>query len=156
MEKHLVVQGATCMCNYGTSPDNLVVLTHHREYANDKDGVKKLIASTKDIGSTLQKNSFGSCAKQRNNPCVAVISEWKGIYEKVTLTNGGNILLEDSKATCPIGGAGCIKIVKHGQVADVSSSNMKRANPKVQQALNPAAGSTAKQNTDEIIDTITG
>lgn len=137
-EKHLVVEGATCMCNYGTSPDNLKVLTHKSEYSNDKDGTQKYIASTKDIGSTFKKNSFGSCSKQNNRPCSAVVTEWKGFYEKTTLTNEGKILLEDSKATCPVGGPDCIKIVKHGQIAEPNQQNFKNTEPKVSQTLNPA------------------
>lgn len=137
-EKHLVVQGATCLCNFGTSPDKLKVLTHQREYANDKDSEKKLIASTKDIGSTMEKNTFGSCSKQNNKACTAVVSEWSGFYEKTTLTNGGKILLEDSKATCPVGGKDCIKILEHGQTAEASQANAERAKPEVTKILNPA------------------
>lgn len=137
-EKHLVVDGAMCMCDFGTTPDFLTVLTHKREYANDKEGTTKYIASTKDIGSTFKKNCFGSCAKQRNNPCTAVVTEWKGFYENTTLTNGGKIILEDSTATCPIGGAGCIKIKKHGQTAEPNSQSFKHAEPKVSRVLNPA------------------
>ncbi|SHH07208.1 DUF4280 domain-containing protein [Pedobacter caeni] len=136
-EKHLVVQGATCLCNFGTSTDKVKVLTHKREYANDNGAEKKLIASTKDIGSTLEKNSFGSCAKQKNNPCVAVITEWTGFYELDTLSNGGKVLLEDSKATCPIGGSGCIKIIKHGQTAEMGKGAAQKAKQEVQSALNP-------------------
>eukprot|EP01133_Synstelium_polycarpum_P004750 gene4750-5537_t len=127
-----------CKCNFGTSPDYLKVHTQQHEYANDKEGSLKYIASTKDIGSTLQQNSFGSCAKQKNNPCMAVITEWKGPYEHMTLENGGKVLLEDSTATCPIGGSGCIKIVKHGQTAEPGSQNFKNAEPKVSKTLNPA------------------
>lgn len=150
-EKHLVVQGAMCMCNFGTSPDNLKVLTHEKEYANDRAGSKKLIASTKDIGSTLEKNSFGSCAKQRNNPCVATITKWSGEYDKTVLTNGGKILLEDSKATCPIGGSDCIKIVKHGQTAEMGQQNVEKAKPEVANALNPGVDMKAlnKQAPDD-------
>lgn len=137
-EKHLVVHGATCLCNFGTTPDKLQVLTQQKEYANDYDGSKKLIASTKDIGSTLQKNCFGSCKKQNNNPCTATITEWKGFYEHTTLSHGGKILLEDSKGTCPVGGAGCIKITDHGQKAAVSKQNTENAKPEVQSVLNPA------------------
>lgn len=141
-EKHLVVHGATCLCNFGTSPDKLIVLTHSKEYGNDKDNQKKLLGSNKDIGSTLEKNCFGSCSKQKNNPCVATITEWTGFYENVTLTNGGKPLLEDSKATCPVGGSGCIKIVKHGQIAEVSKENFNKAKPEVQTVLNPAVDSS--------------
>lgn len=138
-EKYIVVQGAVCQCNFGSAPDQLKVLSQTKEYANDKDGSTKLIASTKDIGgSTFSSNTFGSCAKQNNRPCKTVVTEWKGFYEKATLTNGGKVLTEDSKATCPIGGAGCIKVVKHGQSAEVSKEHTQKANAKVQKALNPA------------------
>lgn len=137
-EKHLVVEGATCMCKFGSAPDDLKVLTHKREFANDKDGKKKYIASTKDIGSTLKKNSFGSCSKQNNRPCTAVVTEWKEFYEHTTLTNGGKVLLESSKATCPIGGSGCITIIKHGQTAEPNQQNFKNADAKVSHTLNPA------------------
>lgn len=137
-EKHLVVQGAICQCNFGSAPDKLKVLTHQKEYANDKDASKKLIASTKDIGLTLEKNCFGSCAKQLNKPCQAVITEWTGFYEKTTLTHGGKILLEDSKATCPIGGKDCILILNHGQIAEAGNENFEKAKPAVSKVLNPA------------------
>ncbi len=41
------------------------------------------------------------------------------------------ILLEDSKATCPIGGSDCITIKKHGQTAEVSQQNVKNADKQV-------------------------
>lgn len=146
-EKHLVVHGAICMCKFGSAPDNLKVLTHKRESANDKDGAKKFIASTKDIGQTFEKNCFGPCAKQNNKPCNAVVTEWKDFYDKITLTNGGNVITESSKATCPIGGPDCITIVKHGQIAEPSTQNFKKAEPKVSAALNPAI--SIKQIIDE-------
>ncbi|KIO76398.1 hypothetical protein TH53_15115 [Pedobacter lusitanus] len=136
-EKYILVQGAMCQCNFGSAPDQLKVLSQKKEYANDKDGSTKLIASTKDIGQTFNNNSFGSCAKQLGKPCNAIVTEWKGFYEKATLTNGGKVLVEDSKATCPIGGPDCIIVLKHGQSAEASKKQMKQANPKVQKALNP-------------------
>jgi len=137
-EKHLVVDGAVCMCNFGSSPDNLKVLTHKREYANDKEGSTKYIASTKDIGTPFEKKTFGSCKKQNNKPCSSVVTEWKDFYDHTTLTNGGKILLEDSKATCPVGGADCILIKKHGQTAEPNNQSFEKAEPKLNKALNPA------------------
>jgi hypothetical protein len=137
-EEHLVVQGATCQCNYGSAPDKLKVLSHVKEYANDADGAYKLIASTKDIGATFEKNTFGSCGKQNNRTCSAVVSEWKNVYQNVKLSNGGQILLETSKGTCPVGGADCIKIINHGQTADISQQNVANANTAITNALNPA------------------
>ncbi|HEX8268463.1 MAG TPA: DUF4280 domain-containing protein [Flavobacterium sp.] len=136
-EKHLVCHGAICQCNFGTLPDKLAVKTHKKEYINDSKGAKKLIATDKDIAQPFEKNFFGSCAKLNNNPCKVVVTEWKGFYEKTTLAHGGKILLEDSKATCPIGGPECIKITFHGQVAEVTASNVKNASAESMSALNP-------------------
>jgi Domain of unknown function (DUF4280) len=109
---------------------------------NDKDGSKKLIATDKDIGQTLEKNSFGKCTLQPTNsgnlPCIAVITKWSDMYDKVIFEeNKGKILLEDSKATCPIGGPDCITIDKHGQTAEGSAQNTKNADKDVQAQLNP-------------------
>lgn len=136
-DKHLVCQGAMCMCKFGAAPDKLKVLSHTKEFINDPDGSQKLLATTMEIGTTLEKNTFGSCKKQNNNPCVASITEWKGFYKEVALSNGGNPLLEDSKATCPIGGAGCIEITFHGQVSEMGPQNEENADDEVMSQLYP-------------------
>lgn len=127
-EKHLVCQGATCQCQFGKTPDKLKVLTQTKHFINDIEGAKKLIATQMDLGKTFEKNTFGSCAKLNNNPCQVVVSEWKGFYDKVKIAeNSGNPLLEDSKATCPIGAPDCITITNHGQTAAVSEQNIQNA-----------------------------
>jgi hypothetical protein len=143
-EKHFVVQGATCECKFSVEPkiDKLKVKTHSKHYANDKDGKDKLIATDKEIGQTLEKNTFGKCKMQPNGsgdylPCQAVITKWSGFYEKVTLSNKGKILLEDSKATCPIGGPDCITIKNHGQVAEVSKQNVKNSDNEINAQIFP-------------------
>ena len=141
-EKHFVVQGATCVCNFGTTPDKLKVLTQQEHYANDKDGTKKLIVTDKDLGTTFEKNTFGSCKKTNNSPCSATVTSWTGMYDKVTLSNQGKIILEDSKATCPIGGKDCIKIINHGQIAELSSQNVKNSDPIIQTMINPLVDSS--------------
>ncbi|MDV6167374.1 DUF4280 domain-containing protein [Flavobacterium sp. DG1-102-2] len=151
-EKHVVVQGADCKCKFSVEPktDKLLVKTHTKEYANDKDGSKKLIATDKEIGQTLEKNTFGKCKLQPTSggylPCMAVITKWSNTYQEVVMSNTGKILLEDSKATCPIGGPDCISIDKHGQKAEGSSQNSKNANEDVQAQLNPLV------NNDEMIN----
>ena len=68
----------------------------------------------------------------------AVITKWSNLYEKVTFEeNSGKILLEDSKATCPIGGPDCISIDYHGQKTEGSNTNSKNANEQVHSQLNP-------------------
>lgn len=127
-EKHLVCQGATCQCQFGKTPDKLKVLTQSKRFVNDSSGAKKLIASHMDLGKTFEKNTFGSCSKMNNNPCQVVVSEWKGFYEMVKISeNNGNPLLEDSKATCPVGAPDCITIINHGQTATVSEQNVQNA-----------------------------
>lgn len=126
--KEKVVHGALCKCKFGTTPDKLVVLTHKKWYANDPEGSKKLIATNKDIGLPFEKKTFGSCAKMNNNPCVPSITKWDGYYEKEKYDPpGGYVLLEDSKATCAVGGTQCVEILMSGQIAQPTSRNFKNA-----------------------------
>jgi len=136
-EKHLVCQGAMCMCKFGASPDKLSVLSHQKEFINDADGAKKMIATSMELGPTFEKNTFGSCKKMNNNPCTASVTEWSDFYEDIILSNGGNILLEDSTATCPVGGKGCIEITFHGQVAEMGAQNEENADEEVLGHLYP-------------------
>ncbi len=137
-EKFIVVQGAVCKCRFGTTPDKLKVLSHKKEYANDRDAAQKLIVTTKEIGAaTLEKNTFGSCAKMNNNPCKPVITEWEDFYKDIILSNGGSMLLEDSKATCIVAGSSCIEIVDHGQITELSLQNFINADSEIQSQLNP-------------------
>lgn len=139
-EKHIVVQGAMCKCQFGQIPDKIKVLSHTKEYANDKEASRKLIVTTKEIGgATLEKNTFGNCPKMGNPPppCKPMITEWQDFYEGVILSNGGNIILEDSKAVCSIAGTACIDIIDHGQRAEASQQNFENADKDVQQQINP-------------------
>ncbi|AZA51727.1 DUF4280 domain-containing protein [Chryseobacterium sp. G0201] len=143
-EKHIVVQGAMCKCQFGQVPDKLKVLSHKKEYANDKSASKKLIVTTKEIGAaTFEKNTFGNCPKMGvpPPPCKIMVTEWQKFYDKVQLSNGGFIILEDSKAVCAIAGTPCIEIIDHGQRAEASEQNFKNADPDVQQQINPLVDS---------------
>lgn len=146
-EKHIAVHGATCKCKFSLEPktDFLQVKSQKKHFANDKDSDKKLIATTKELGQTLEKNTFGKCKKQPTGsdylPCQAVITKWSNFYEKVTLSNQGKILTEDSRATCPIGGPDCIEIIKHGQKAEVGKQQMKKSDPDTLKQINPLLGS---------------
>lgn len=140
--KEKVVQGAICMCNFGTIPDTLKVLTQNKYYLNDYEGRQKLAATHKDIGPTFEKNTFGPCKKQPIpggfKPCRAVVTQWSGYYEKEKYTPpDGYILLEDSKATCPIGGKDCIKIIKTGQIGEPSKKNFENADSELLSHVNP-------------------
>ncbi|WP_042722845.1 DUF4280 domain-containing protein [Flavobacterium sp. B17] len=137
-QKEKVVQGALCQCQFGTTPDKLKVLTQQKYFVNDLNGSTKLVATHKDIGATFEKNTFGSCKKKNNSPCSAIVTEWSGYYEKEKYSPpDGYILLEDSKATCPIGGKDCISIVKTGQIGEPSKKNIKSADNELQSHVNP-------------------
>ncbi|NML72055.1 DUF4280 domain-containing protein [Chryseobacterium sp. RP-3-3] len=142
-EKHIVVQGAMCKCQFGQLPDKLKVLSHQKEYANDKNASQKLIVTTKEIGAaTFEKNTFGNCTKfVPPPPCKIMVTEWKDFYEKVQLNNGGYIILETSKAICAIAGTPCIEIIDHGQRTEGSAQNFKNADQDVQQQINPLVSS---------------
>ncbi|WP_376777586.1 DUF4280 domain-containing protein [Flavobacterium covae] len=130
--QEMLVQGALCKCNFGTTPDTLKVLTQNKYYLNDHEGKSKLVATHKDIGATFEKNTFGSCKKTNNNPCNASVTEWHHYYKKVTYgSSKGHPLTKESKATCPIGGKDCITILKSGQTAEPTKQNFKNADPEL-------------------------
>lgn len=140
--KEKVVQGATCLCKYGTTPDTLKVHTQTKYYLNDHQATKKLAATNKDIGTTFEKNTFGPCKMQPTpggfKPCQIIVTAWTGFYEKEKYTPpDGYILLKDSKATCPIGGPDCISILESGQMGEPSKKNVKDADPDLQSHVNP-------------------
>ena len=67
-----------------------------------------------------------------------MVSEWKSFYDKVTIAeNNGNPLLEDSKATCPMGAPDCITIINHGQTAAISQQNVENGDEEVLKLLLP-------------------
>tara|TARA_R110001583_G_scaffold19513_3_gene76343 strand:+ start:299 stop:769 length:471 start_codon:yes stop_codon:yes gene_type:complete len=138
-QKHLVCQGAICKCQFGTAPDNLKVLTQSKIYINDDKSSDKLVASTMELGPTFEKNTFGTCSKMGSPPppCVPNIIQWDGFYDKVTLPNKGNPLLEDSKGTCAIAGTPCVEILFHGQVAEPSKTNEDTADEEILLMINP-------------------
>lgn len=153
-EKHFVVHGATCQCQFSEVPqtDILQVKTQSKHYANDSEGKEKLVATNKEIGQTMKKNTFGNCKKQPSGssflPCQIVITEWSGFYEKVTYSNKGKPLLENSKATCPMGAKDCITIKDHGQTAELTEKNTKNSSPEVLSELLPGV------NFSELDDTV--
>ena len=158
-QKYAVIQGALCKCEFGDFPDKLKVLSHKKYYANDPDGADKLIATTMEIGgATFEKNTFGQCKLQPTGssfkPCQIVVTKWDGFYENVEFSNGGKIILEDSKATCPISGSPCISVVMHGQSMAGSSSSAAESNQEVQQQVNPMVDSHNLEEDSEIKEVI--
>ena len=143
-DKHLICHRALCKCKFGTTPDKLSVKSQKKTYINDADGSQQLLATDKEIGgSTFEKNTFGPCKQQPlpgggYKPCQAVVTQWSKPYDQITLEeNKGKALLEDSKATCPIGGPDCIEITHHGQKAKPGQQQVKDANLDKMKTINP-------------------
>lgn len=140
-KKIVVVQGAVCKCQYGSLPDRLKVLSHCKEYANDKEGAKKLITTTKEIGPcTFENNSFGVCVKMGGSPpppCKVNVAEWTDYYDDVRLSNKGYVLVHDSKAICAVAGTPCIEVIHHGQIAEPGMQNFSNIDPELHGQLNP-------------------
>ncbi|WP_237276957.1 PAAR-like protein [Tenacibaculum ovolyticum] len=130
-EGKLVCYGAECECQFGNAPDKLIVETQSKRYINDPDGAEKLMATNKEIGQPFEAKTFGQCKMQPTpggyKPCQPMITEWQDFYDKVTLSdNGGNPLLEGSKAICAISGAPCVSITYHGQTGEPVAQNFKQ------------------------------
>ena len=155
-QKHLVCQGATCQCQFGNAPDKLKVLTQTKAFINEEEPQEKLVATTADVGATFEKNTFGLCQMQPlpgggYKPCQAMVTQWSGAYENVTYEeNNGHPLLEDSKATCPIGGKDCISIINHGQVAEITNRNLHSADPIKMDMINPFMDFATFRNQEEM------
>ncbi|SHF86859.1 DUF4280 domain-containing protein [Pedobacter caeni] len=140
-QKEIVVQGATCQCQFGFQTDKLKVLTQKKHYVNDKEGSEKLIASDKDIGMTFEKNTFDRCKLQPTPggylPCIPALTQWTKQYPDMVLINEGKVLLEDSKGICTISGSPCISFVKTGQKGQPSQQNVDNADEATQSQVNP-------------------
>jgi hypothetical protein len=155
-EEHLVCEGAICMCKFGSAPDTLKVKSQKKEFINEASGSKKMIATTKEIGSsTFKANTFGPCKMQPMGssfkPCQIVVTAWQHFYDKTQLANGGHILTEKSKATCPIGGPDCISVTFHGQTPQPTAKNVENAKEEVMATLFPF-GNLKRLNNDLNID----
>ena len=139
----IVCQGAICECKFGMVPDQIQIVSTHKEFVNETSGSQKMIATNMDIGQPLVAKTFGQCKLQPTIggflPCVPAITQWQGFYDKVTLSNMGKILTEDSKAICAIAGAPCVEITFHGQVAAPGATQMQDADEQVHAQLNPLA-----------------
>lgn len=140
-KKHLVCHGAICQCKFGTAPDTLVVLTQAKIYVNDEKTKEKLVATTLELGPTFENKTFGTCSVT-SSACVPNIILWDGFYDKVTLPNMGNPLLEDSLGTCAIGAAPSIEILFHGQTPEPTAANMAKQEKEIIPLIN-ALGSAS-------------
>lgn len=152
-DKHFVVHGALCKCNFGSTPGRMLVAAHS-EYMNDGSGSLKPVASSIETGNPFMPGAFGACALTHTT-CVPNILEWKEILAGITLSNGGKILTENSAALCAVSGSTCISILHHGQTALVTNRQADASTALYTSALNPLANQLQLHQKKPVVHAIT-
>lgn len=130
---YVVCHGAKCKCDKSVSgaQADFEVLSQSTTYINDKDGSKKLVGNTMDLGIPfkVKASTFGQCKLQPTGssylPCIPAVVSWSDPYESVVLDNTGQVLVKDSTASCAIGGT--ISFATHGQEQAVSQADAEEA-----------------------------
>lgn len=138
--KHFVVQKGKAQCNQGNQFPQFKVTSHQKHYWNNEDGEADYLAVTEDdLQFTPPGPSFGQCKLKPTSggylPCAfAPAGKWQKTYEKVKVMDK-SCLSEISELMCATGGK--ITVKDHGQTASMSKQNVKNADPKEQQNINP-------------------
>lgn len=138
--KHFVVQKGKAECNQGNQFPQYKVTAHKQHYWNDSEGSADFLAVTED---DFQFNppgpSFGQCKLKPSSggylPCsYSPAGKWQKTYDKVKVMDK-KIVTEESELQCVIGGK--ITIKDHGQRGEMSKQNVKNADAKSVQHINP-------------------
>lgn len=138
--KHFVVQKGKAQCNQGNQFPQFKVTSHQKHYWNNEEGEADYLAVTEDdLQFTQPGPSFGQCKLKPTSggylPCAfAPAGKWQKTYDKVKVMDK-SCLSEISELMCAIGGK--ITVKDHGQTASMSKQNVKNADPKEQQNINP-------------------
>lgn len=152
-DKHFVVHGALCKCNFGSTPGRMLVAAQG-EYMNDGSGSLKPVASSAETGNPFTPGAFGACALTQS-ACVPNILQWKNALPGITLSNGGKILTEQSTALCAVSGSTCISILQHGQTALVTNRHVYGSTAAFTSALNPLVNQQQLQQENPVVRAIT-
>ncbi|MXS71791.1 DUF4280 domain-containing protein [Flavobacteriaceae bacterium W22] len=147
--KHFVIQKGKAMCDKGTKFPSFKVTSHQKHYWNDDSGNTDYLAVTEeDVQFTPVAIPFGNCALKNNQPCsFSAAGKWKKTYEKVKVMEK-SCLTEISELQCAVGGK--IKVMDHGQKAELSKQNFKNTNPTIHNQINPLV------DLDEFVDDLDG
>ncbi|MFC3161046.1 protein of unknown function [Chryseobacterium arachidis] len=138
--KHFVVQKGKAQCNQGDQFPQHKVTAHQKHYWNDSAGNADFLGVTED---DLQFNpsgpSFGKCKLKPTAggylPCsYAPAGKWKKTYDKVKIMDKKTVT-EISELQCTVGGL--ITIKDHGQRGEMSKKNVKNADNRTVQHINP-------------------
>ena len=76
------------------------------------------------------------------------ITQWQDPYDKVDLSNMGQILTEESKAICTIAAAPCVSFTFHGQVATGEPLESSEEQEEVLCYLDPLASEVVLEEVD--------
>lgn len=147
--KLFVAQKGKAICDKGTKFPQFKVSSHKKLYINDKDGVDDYLAVTEnDLQFNPPAVPFGNCSVKNGQPCsFAPAGKWKKFYKDVKVMDNA-LLTEISELQCSIGGK--IKIMDHGQKAQLSKQNFENADAKVHSYINPLV------DLDEFTDELDG
>lgn len=131
--KEFIVDGAVCMCKYGTAPGKLQVTD---DFLCMNGG--KPAASTMLLGNVMYPPGCGSCRVNPlfPKPCVPAVTVWTGQYDPITFMYG-HPLTDASKGTCSNGGPDCIEFVQTGQIPVPGAKQMAQATAEHQGELDP-------------------
>jgi len=123
--KKFIIDGAQCMCKYGSAPGRIMVISHQIMVVNHS---RKKIATSMELGSPFYPPMFGVCkASWPPRPCSPAVIQWDNYYKGMRINLLSNPLLPESKATCSAGCPQCIEIVYHGQIELLGLSHLKSA-----------------------------
>ncbi|MDR1347214.1 MAG: DUF4280 domain-containing protein [Prevotellaceae bacterium] len=136
--KIFVVEGATCMCQFGASPGKLCIKNNSFVYLNGGSAM----ATDAEIANPFQPPGFGSCnATGQSKPCNPAVTKWTNAHEGVLLLRGAKPLTAESKAICSLAGSECITIKMEGQIEIAGAVQAKEADAEHQGDLDPVGES---------------
>lgn len=137
MGKLFIIDGAQCICKFGTAPGLLKVNSHQLLVVNHNS---RKIATSQELQNTFYPPAFTSCTY--NSPyikaCMPAIIQWTDFYKKMRVNGNAYPLLPESKATCAVCGVPCIEIVNHGQIEIPLPANSKNATIEHQTDMDPS------------------
>lgn len=141
MGKKYIVEGAVCMCKFGTTPGLLKVLNQKKVHINGN----KLVATDLNIGNVFEPPAFTMCKinPMFPKPCVPTVTQWSSPFSKIKINRMASPLIEGSKGTCGSGCPNCIEFMTTGQIELPGAPQMKNATAIIQGDLDPMGESLA-------------
>lgn len=113
MDEKFAVDGAICMCAFGTTPGKMRVTDQDFTHINGSS----LAGTSMNLGNVFYPPGFTVCkASWPSRPCTANVVAWSDTFTKVKVNGVATLLTSRSKATCALGVPGCIRFVNHGQI----------------------------------------